>query len=236
MKVRCIIVDDEPLARKGLLEYIQDIPYLQHIGSFENAKAAADYLKNNTTDLIFLDIKMPKLSGIDFLKSMVASPLIIFTTAYTEYAIEGYELNIIDYLVKPITFERFQIATQKAFELLLLKEKATPSGDEFFFIKCNHKIEKIHFHEVLFVEAMQNYCIIHIPKQKLICYITLSAILEKLPSHRFVKVHKSFIAAIDKIKTLHGHEIVIGETHIPVSRSFKKELTTLVTKHNLLKR
>jgi DNA-binding LytR/AlgR family response regulator len=237
MKISCIIVDDEPLARKGLFEYLQDIPYLQHVGSFENALMAADYLKNHTADLMLLDIRMPKLSGIDFLKTLELSPLIIFTTASTEYAIEGYELNVIDYLVKPITFDRFQKATQKAFDLLSLREKATQSEhEEFFFIKCNHKIEKIIYSDVLYIEAMQNYCVIHLPNQKFICYITLLAMMEKLPVNRFLKVHKSFIVAIDKIKTIHHNEIVVGDVSIPVSRTLKQELITLVTKNNLLKR
>src|SRR5688572_15448689 len=202
MKIRCMIVDDEPLARKGLFEYIQDISFLQHVGSFENALLARDYLKHCTADLMLLDIRMPKLSGVDFLKTIEGGPLIIFTTAFTEYALEGYELNVIDYLVKPIPLDRFQNAAQKAFNLLSLKEKATPSGEEYFFIKCNQKIEKIVYNDVLYVEAMQNYCVIHLPDQKFICYITLSALLEKLPVHRFLKVHKSFIVAIDKIKTM----------------------------------
>jgi DNA-binding LytR/AlgR family response regulator len=232
-----MIVDDEPLARKGLFEYIQDIPYLQHVGSFENALTAGGFLKDHTADLILLDIRMPKLSGIDFLKTMEAGPLIIFTTAFTEYAIEGYELNVIDYLVKPIAFDRFQKATQKAFDLLSLREKATqPEDDEFFFIKSNQKIEKIIFNDVLYIEAMQNYCVIHVPNQKFICYITLSAVLEKLPANRFLKVHKSFIVAIDKIKTIHHNEIVVGNVSIPVSRTLKQELMNRVTKNNLLKR
>jgi len=236
MKVRCMIVDDEPLARKGLSEYIQDIPYLQHVGSFENALTAAEHLKRHTIDLMLLDIRMPKLSGIDFLKALQPGPLIIFTTAYSEYAIQGYELNVIDYLVKPISFDRFQKATQKAFDLFSLKANAPASENEFFFIKCNQKIEKIFYHEVLYVEAMQNYCVIHAPDQKFICHITLSALLEKLPAHRFLKVHKSFIVAVDKIKTLQGNEVVVGQAHIPVSRTLKQELIDLVTKNNLLRR
>lgn len=236
MNIRCLIVDDEPLARKGLYEYILDTPYLQHVESFENALLADEYLKNNTADLILLDIKMPKLSGIDFLKNMKASPLIIFTTAYSEYALEGYELNVIDYLVKPISFNRFQMATQKVFDLLSLKEKGIPSADEFFFIKCNQKIEKIFYHEVLYVEAMQNYCVIHLFHQKFICYITLSAMLAKLPKNQFFKVHKSFIVALDKIKTIQGNTLIIGQTRIPISRTLKQELTRHVTNNNLLKR
>jgi len=236
MKVRCMIVDDEPLARKGLLEYVHDIPYLQHVGSFENALLARDYLKHHTADLMLLDIRMPKLSGIDFLKTIEDGPLIIFTTAFTEYALEGYELNVIDYLVKPISFDRFQKAAQKAFDLLSLKEKATPSDEEYFFIKCNQKIEKIVYHDILYVEAMQNYCVIHLPDQKFICYITLSALLEKLPAHRFLKVHKSFIVAIDKINTMHHNEIMVGNALIPVSRTLKQQVVALVTKNNLLKR
>jgi DNA-binding LytR/AlgR family response regulator len=234
MKLRCIIIDDEPFARNGLQEYIADITYLQQVGSFESALTAGEYLIKNPVDLMLLDIHMPRLSGIDFLKSLVTPPLVIFTTAYADYALESYELNVIDYLVKPISFERFKSASQKAFDYFSLKQRNTAS--EYFFIKCNHNLVKVFFNEVLYVEAMQNYCIIHTPARKLISYITLTAMIEKLPAEHFMKIHKSYIVALSKITRLDGDSVVMGTASIPISRSLKKEVAARILGDNLLKR
>lgn len=234
MNLSCIVVDDEPIARKGLEEYIVEISYLNHVGSFESATEAAQFLSNHSIDLMLLDIRMPRLSGIDFLKSLKEPPLIIFTTAFPQYALESYELNVIDYLVKPISPERFKKATQKAFDYYQLKHPQTIP--DFFFIKCNQQVEKILFNEVLFVEAMQNYCIIHTASRKLICYITLTAMAEKLPSDKFMKVHKSYMVALDKVTGIEGSSLKIGSSVVPVSRSLRQEVTGKITGGSLLKR
>jgi DNA-binding LytR/AlgR family response regulator len=234
MNLRCMVVDDEPIARKGLEEYIAEIPYLKHVGSFENATAAAQFLSVNSVDLMLLDIRMPRLSGIDFLKTLSEPPLVIFTTAFPQYALESYELNVLDYLVKPISVERFKKATQKALDYFLLKHPQTLP--DYFFIKCNQQLEKILFNEVLFVEAMQNYCIIHMASRKLICYVTLTAMVEKLPSDRFMKVHKSFIVALDKVTGIERNSLKIGSSVVPVSRSLRQEVTGKITGGSLLKR
>ncbi len=234
MKMTCIIVDDEPLARKGLQEYCTDLAYLQNVESFESAMAAGTYLTSHSVDLMLLDIRMPKLSGIDFLRNLKNPPLVIFTTAFPDYALESYELNVIDYLVKPISFERFSKATQKAFDYFLLKQKQTEPA--YFFIKCNQQLEKVLFNEVLFVEAMQNYCIIHAHSRKLICYITLKAMQEKLPVNRFMKVHKSFVVSLDKVTAIENNSLRIETSLIPVSRNLKTEVTTKITESKLFKR
>lgn len=234
MKLTCIIIDDEPLARKGLEEYVADLNYVQHLASFENATTADTYLTKQPVDLMLLDIRMPKLSGIDFLKNLKTPPLVIFTTAFPDYALESYELNVIDYLVKPISFGRFEKATQKAFDYFLLKQKQTEP--DYFFIKCNQQLEKIFFSEVLFVEAMQNYCIIHTLTRKLICYITLKAMQEKLPINRFMKVHKSFIVSLDKVTAIEHNSLRIETSLIPVSRNLKTEVTSKITESKLYKR
>jgi DNA-binding LytR/AlgR family response regulator len=223
MKLRCIVIDDEPLARKGLREYIEDTDFLSIQGEFQNALDAADFLKRTSIDLLFLDIRMPKLSGIDFLKKLENPPLVIFTTAYTEYAIESYELNVIDYLLKPISTERFKKASQKALDYFTLQKKSNPTVD-YFFIKANQKIEKIFFNEILYVEAMQNYCIIHTQDKKLITYSTLTAMNEKLPAEKFMKAHKSFVVAINKVNAVAGNELLIGPAKIPISRTIKDEV------------
>ncbi len=236
MKLQCIIVDDEPLACKGMKEYVQDVPFLLHAGSFESAEQAHEFLQHQSVDLILLDIRMPGMSGIEFLKKLHHPPLVIFTTAYTEHALEGFELEVIDYLIKPVSFERFKKATQKAFDYFRLRQATQGDPVDFFFIKCNHQFERVNYTELLFVEAMQNYCIVHTLGRKLITYITLTSLLEKLPSHRFIKVHKSFIVSIEKVNAVNGNEIIIGSSRIPVSRTMKDEVMARILGDNLLSR
>jgi DNA-binding LytR/AlgR family response regulator len=208
MKLNCLIVDDEPLARKGLEEYVKEVSFLHLAGTCENALKASAYLKENPIDLMLLDIQMPKLSGIDFLKT-----------------------------VKPIPFDRFLKAVQKAFDYHQLKQKAgSTDSPNFFFIKCDHKFEKVNYADVLYIEAMQNYCILHITDRKMIAYITIGGLEEQLPSPRFLKVHKSFIVSLEKIKALDGNDIMIGNSRIPISRGLKDEVTTKIMGTNLFKR
>lgn len=237
MKLNCLIVDDEPLARKGMEEYVKEVTFLQLVGSCENALKASNYLHEGRVDLMLLDIQMPKLSGIDFLKTLQHPPLVIFTTAFSEYALESYSLDVIDYLVKPIPFDRFLKAVQKAFDFYTLKQKAgSDSGENFFFIKCDHKYEKVNYSDVLHIEAMQNYCIIHTADRKMITYITMTALEEQLPDNRFLKVHKSFIVSLEKVKALDGNEILIGSARIPISRGLKDEVVKKIMGDNLLTR
>lgn len=234
MNLRCIIVDDEPLARKGMEEYLADVSYLTHVGSFENAPQAAAFLAKEPVDLMLLDIRMPRVSGLDFLKALKSPPLVILTTAFPQYALESYELQVLDYLVKPISFDRFQKATQKALDYFSLKHPHTVP--DFFFIKSNHKLEKIFFHEVLYVEAMQNYCIIHTSAQKHIGYITLTAMQEKLPADQFMKVHKSFIVAVNKITGIKGNSLTLEKVSLPISRSLRQQVSERILGRNLFKR
>lgn len=235
MKLRCLIVDDEPMARKGLEEYVRDISILEHVGSCENALKASEFLQQNAVDLMLLDINMPHISGIEFLKSLQNPPLVIFTTAHPDYALESYALDVMDYLVKPILFERFQKAVQKAYEYVLLKTSAVPAPD-FFFIKCDHVFEKVFFNDVLYIESMQNYCIIHTSARKLIAYITLGGMEEKLPATRFMKVHKSYIANLEKVTALDGNDLFVGKAQIPVSRNLKEEVSRKIMGDRLFKR
>lgn len=235
MKIKCLIVDDEPMARKGLEEYVNDVPFLEHTGSCANALTATEFLQNNRVDLMLLDIHMPYVTGIEFIKSLEHPPLVIFTTAHPDYALESYSLDVLDYLVKPIVFDRFQKAVQKALDYQLLRASSEASP-EFFFIKCDHVFEKVYFNDVLYVEAMQNYCILHTPARKLIAYITLTGLEEKLPKTNFLKVHKSFIVNLDKITALDGNDLFINKAQIPVSRNLKEEVMKRVMGDNLFKR
>jgi DNA-binding LytR/AlgR family response regulator len=239
MKLNCLIVDDEPVARKGLEEYVNEVDFLQFTGMCESAVKASAFLNEGNIDLILLDIQMPKLSGIEFLKTLKNPPMVIFTTAYSEYALEGYSLDIIDYLVKPIPFERFLKAVQKARDFHLLKQKAesaSTAAQDYFFIKCDHKFEKVNYNDVLYVEAMQNYCIIHTTERKMITYITFSGLERQLPGDRFLKVHKSFLVSLGKITSLDGNEIVIGNARVPISRNLKEEVIAKIMGNNLFKR
>jgi DNA-binding LytR/AlgR family response regulator len=237
MKLRCLIADDEPIARKGMEEYVSEISFLQLANSCESAWEAADFLKIHTVDLILLDIQMPKVSGIEFLRTLENPPLVIFTTAYSEYAVEGYSLDVIDYLLKPISFDRFLKAVQKAHDYYQLKEqtKETQQSD-YFFIKVNQQFEKVNYEEVLYLEAMQNYCIVHTTSRKLITYHTLSGLENKLPEKLFLKIHKSFIVAIEKISALDSNELKIGSAIIPISRSLKDEVMKKVMGNKLFRR
>lgn len=238
MKLTCLIVDDEPIARKGLQEYVDDIDFLECVATCESALKASHHLMENRIDLIYLDIQMPKLSGIDFLKTLKHPPLTIFTTAYTHYAIEGYSLDVIDYLVKPITFERFLKASQKALEFSQLRARADNHAGEgdYFFVRCDSKFEKVLFKDVSFIEALQNYAIIHVPGRKLITYITLTSLEKQLPKDRFIKVHKSYLVSVPHIQAIEGNEILMESSRIPISRNLRDEVIQQIMGNRLFKR
>jgi DNA-binding LytR/AlgR family response regulator len=239
MKLNCLIVDDEPIARKGMAEYVKEVDFLNLVCVCEHAVKASSILNSQKIDLLLLDIHMPRLSGIEFLKTLTNPPMVILVTAYPEYALEGYELDVVDYLVKPVSWERFIKAVQKAHDFFLLKHKAestSPTPTDYFFIKCDHKFEKVNYRDVLYIEAMQNYCIIHTIERKMITYITLSSLENQLPADRFLKVHKSYLVSIEKINSLNGQEIIIGRSRIPVSRNLKEEVFAKIMGNNLYKR
>jgi DNA-binding LytR/AlgR family response regulator len=237
MKLNCLIIDDEPVARSGMEEYVNEVDFLNLIGKCENPLKAASYLNDHKIDLLLLDIHMPKLSGIEFLKTLKDPPMAIFTTAYSEYALEGYSLDIIDYLMKPVSFDRFLRAVQKASDFYALKHKAKAVDQEYFFIKCDSKYERINFSELLFIESLQNYVVIHTGERKYITYLTLSAVEEQLPQQQFMKIHKSYLIALNKVKAIEGNEVVLQNNHhIPISRALKDEVMNRILGNNLLKR
>lgn len=239
-KINCIIIDDEPLARKGLKEYIQDIEFLHLAGEFDNPLKAIDILKEENIQLLFLDIQMPKISGLEFFKALHPAPPVIFTTAFPQYALDGFELNALDYLVKPISFERFYKAalrTKEYYEVRSQNNKAgTENNSEYFFIKCDNKLVKIAFDEVLFAEALQNYVCIHTRAKKYITYLTFRSIEEYLPSNMFIKTHKSYIVSAAKIDSIDGNEIRIGDHSVPISRNSREEMMEKLLKGKFLKR
>jgi len=239
MKLNCLIIDDEPIARKGLEEYVDEIDFLQRVASCETAVKASNYLNDQKIDLIYLDIHMPKLSGIDFLKTLKHPPLTILTTAYPNYALEGYSLDIIDYLLKPITFDRFLKASHKAFEYFQLKSRAgsnDPDNADYFFVRCNSKFEKVFFSDVSHVEGLQNYAVIHTAGRKLITYLTLTSLEGQLPKDRFLKVHKSFLVSVPHIRAIEGQEIIMDSARIPISRNLKDQVIQQILGNRLFKR
>ena len=230
--LRTIIVDDEPVARKGLEEDLREIAFIRMAGMAENSFQAIELVMTRQPDLILLDIEMPRLSGLDFIKSLKNPPMVIIITAYSEYALAGYELDVIDYLIKPVDFQRLLKACGKARDFYQLKRNAghrEQPADDYFFIKCGGKYEKIMFSDLLFAEAADNYVILHTTGKKFMTYTTLKNMESLLPVKDFIKVHKSFIVAIAKISNISGHEITVGTTRIPVSRNLKEALIGRVT-------
>lgn len=238
MKINCIIIDDEPLARKGIKEYIADVDFLSLTGEFDSPLKATGAISSGEVQLLFLDIQMPKITGLDFFKSLQHPPPVIFTTAYPQYAIEGFEVNALDYLVKPVSFDRFLKAVLKAKEYYEIREKnaAEAITSDYFFIKADNKLVKIFYEEILFAEAQQNYVMVHTLDKKYMTYLTFTSVEEYLPADKFIKVHKSFIVAASKIDSIEASDIRIGQHHIPISRNQKDEVMEKLLKNRFLKR
>lgn len=240
MKLKCIIVEDEPAGRKILQEFIEEIDFLELTGNAENPLKAISLLNNNPIDLIFLDIQMPKINGINFLKSLYHPPMVIFTTAFSKYALQGFELDIVDYLLKPISMERFLKACHKAKEFYELRQNSGKSPENeinFFFVKCNNIYEKIQYEDVLFVEALENFVSIQTKKKKFITWLTLKNLLESLPQDQFIKIHRSYIISLSKIESIEGNEVKIaGGYSLPISRTNRDGLLKTILNKRLLKR
>jgi DNA-binding LytR/AlgR family response regulator len=241
MKLNCVIVDDEPLASEGLVKYVEVVDYLALAATVQNPVELNKILENVPVELIFLDIQMPYMTGIDFLKVKTGLPMVILTTAYPNYAIEGFGLDVIDYLLKPITFNRFFKATNKAKEYYGLKNQPArrqnaTTEPSYLFIKCENKYEKIWIEEILFVQALQNYVIIVTGKGKYMTLLPLKTVEEQLSSNLFVRVHKSYLVAISKIESIENSEIIIQNYQIPLSRNFKDMVIERVVHAKLLRK
>ena len=239
MKLKCIVIEDEPVARKVLQEYIDEIEFLESKGYAENPLKALPLLDENEIDLIFLDINMPKINGIDFLKSFKTKAHIIITTAYPVYAVEAYGLDVVDYLVKPVSFERFLKACNKVKELSELK--STPPAQtiksiDHFFIKCENQIEKVFYDDLLYAEAMMNYVMLYTTGKKMMVYITMKGLEEQLPVDIFIKVHKSFIVNIGKIKSIEGNILHVGNEKIGISQNLREKVVNEIIKDKMIKR
>jgi DNA-binding LytR/AlgR family response regulator len=211
MILNCLVVDDEPAGRKIIEDYVGETNFLSLAGSVSNPERAVALMDSADVNLLFLDVQMPRISGIDFLKSLRNPPMAIMITAYSEYALRGFELDVIDYLLKPLSRDRFLKACYKAREFWELKNSPRPEATlTHFFIKCNNQYERIRFDELLFAEAANNYVIIQTKERKLTTYLTFRAVSDYLPKDKFIKVHKSFMVALDKIESIDGEKIRIG--------------------------
>ncbi|MGQ8336529.1 LytR/AlgR family response regulator transcription factor [Sunxiuqinia sp. A32] len=233
MNVRALIVDDEPLAQQVILEYAKDIPNLTIVGTCNNAIEASSVLKEESIDLMFLDVNMPRISGLDFLKNLPNAPQVILTTAYTDYALEAYELNILDYLKKPFSFERFFKAYQKAEEQLsLLKSKSENNGTEedYIFIKANKKTIRVEISDIYFIEGLGDYIKVHLKESHLVTNLSMKKMEELLPESDFFRIHKSFIIRLDKIKAVTGNLVEIGNQKIPVGNIFRHAFQEIIDK------
>jgi DNA-binding LytR/AlgR family response regulator len=238
MKLNCIIVDDEPVARKILEEYVAEVNFLVNVGVAENPIQAGAILKGHEVDLMFMDINMPKMSGLEFLRAETSKPATIITTAYREYAIEGFELDVLDYLVKPFSFERFLKAVNKAKEYYERTRSAEMAHTPFnyFFIKVNGRFEKIFYDDLICVESMQNYVTLHTNEGKRIAYLTLKSVESQLPGEIFIKIHKSSIINMNKIKSITGKIIDLGLMQVTISQTMFDEVMNKIMKDRLLKR
>lgn len=226
MKLTCIVIEDEPLAMERTVGYIQRLPMLSLVSSFDNALDAIGFLKTNNIDIIFLDINLGELSGIQLLESMHISSDVIITTAYPDFALQGYELNVTDYLLKPFSFERFLQAVNKVHQEI--ENKDLIENKTFFFIKTENRFEKVFFSDVLFIEGMRDYRKIHTTQKKIMTLQTFGDLEKDIPANIICRVHKSYMVAIDKIDSVEKDRIYIQNVVIPVSETYKKIFFTLI--------
>lgn len=235
-RLRCIIVDDEPVARKILEEFTEQVPYLELAGKFENAIKAEAFLQGNRVDIMFLDIEMPKLTGLQYLKTSDVQPLVILTTAFPQYALEGYELDIIDYLLKPFAFSRFLKAAQKARDFAEMKNAGQPASTaSFIFVRSDKRIEKVELADIFYIESLGNYVSICTENKKIIAYLTLKSIESQLPQADFIKIHQSFIVSLSRINAIEGNQVILKSKELPISRNYKDNVMQVV-EQRLLKR
>ncbi|MET0462161.1 MAG: LytTR family DNA-binding domain-containing protein [Chitinophagaceae bacterium] len=226
--IRCLVVDDEPPAREIIRRYIEQVPGLAFSGECGNAIQAFTFLQKNSVDLIFLDIRLPQLNGNDFLKTLKFPPKVIFTTAFAEYALEGYELDIVDYLLKPIQFDRFLKAVDKAFQLSQTKaEPATPEekkDDSFVYFRADRKMIKVMLRDILYIESMKDYIKVITGKETIITKQSISSVEAMLPEREFIRIHRSYIVSLAHIKSFTSEIIEIEKAELPIGKLYRNEV------------
>jgi len=222
MQIKCIAIDDEPLALELIKKYVEKFPSLSIIHAFDDAVAGAEFLRTHEVDLLFIDINMPDITGIDLVRSLEKKPLTIFTTAYKRFAFEGFELEAIDYLLKPIDFERFKKAVDRAIEFYQYKHGLKPGSAESLFVRSEYRMIKIDLDEIEYIEGLEDYIKIHIPgKKPVLTLMTLKTAVEKLPADRFKRIHRSYIVASDKVKSILNRKVQLESgVELPISNNY----------------
>lgn len=234
-KIKCLVVDDEELARTLLDNYVGRLPHLELIQKCKNPLEAISALENHQIDLLFLDIQMPELTGIEFLKTLKNKPAVIFTTAYPDYALEGYSLDVIDYLLKPFGFDRFVQAVNKAVDLIRLQNidshqinpkehisKIQKSTKDYILVKSEHKVHRLKYEDIFFIQGMREYVAYHTPNGRILSLQSLKSLEKDLPSDLFIRTHKSYIVSIEKVNTLEGNLLIIGKEKLPIGASYRE--------------
>ena len=226
MSASCIIVDDEHPARVLLEDYVRKMPQLKLAGVFSNPIEAIAFMNTRQVDIILLDIQMPELSGIEFLKSMPKRPKVIFTTAYQNYALQGYDLDVVDYLLKPIKFERFLQAVNKASDLLKLEQKEAPAVmDQVISVKADHRIHRVSVADIQYIEGLKEYVRFHLDGEKLITLESLKRLEDTLPSGNFIRIHKSYIVNKAKVKSIYGNQVQLSNsTYVPIGKLYRNDI------------
>ena len=233
MKIKCIITDDEPMARKGLRGYIEKVDFLTIVGECEDAIQLNTMLKTMSVDLIFLDIEMPEMTGLELLLNLTNPPKVIIVSAYEQYAIKGYEFDVVDYLLKPVSFDRFLKSVNRIHDMLQTEQK---EDNDYIFVKSDKRLKKILFKEILFIECMENYVVIQTVSSKEIVYTTLKQLYESLPQNIFRQVHRSYIVNINQVTAIDGNQLSLNSCKIPVARNFRDEIFSLILNNRLITR
>lgn len=231
--LRCLVVDDEETAIEGIEDYIENLDFLKLVATSASALEAIEILKNENIDLMFLDINMPQLSGLELLETLENKPLTILTTAYSEYAIDGFRLEVVDYLLKPYSLKRFLQATQKAFSIWNRKERKN-DGQDFLFLRQGNSFHKISWRDILYVEAMQNYLKVHLEQQSFIIHQTMSSLCDTLPQTDFFRIHNSFLVNTNKITVVSGKRLFINQKELPISKHRKQDFLEAVVYKQLI--
>ncbi len=239
MKLNCVIIEDEPLARNLITEYVKKVPSLNLLEAFSNPLEALEALRTLPVDVLFLDVQMPEITGISLLKVLKKRPLVVLTTAYSEYALEGYELDVADYLLKPITFERFLKSVDKIMQRLEADPKPMVATAEpvtspaFVFVKDGTKLVKVRLDEILYVEGLKDYVTIHTINQKITTLQRMKALEEQLPAEKFIRIHNSYIVALDAIDVIQKSEVSIGSVSLPIGDTYRKPFKDFIEKKHI---
>mgnify|MGYP003870145075 CR=1 FL=1 len=240
MKLNCVIIEDEPLARNLMIDYVKKVPSLNLLQAFSNPLEALEALRTLPVDVLFLDIQMPEITGISLLKILTKKPFVILTTAYSDYALQGYELDVTDYLLKPVTFERFLKAVDKVIQRsdseiapAIVQTEQQSTTPPFVFVKDGTKLVKVKLDDILYVEGLKDYVTIHTKTQKIVTLQRLKSLEEQLPSNKFIRIHNSYIVALAAIDVIQKNEVKVGAVSLSIGDTYKKSFKEFIEKNHL---